>query len=65
LGLAIGPAVIAVFSDYVFRDPSAIKWSIGLAGLTLLPFSLVSVFMCRRFFSHAPTEVQTLASRGG
>jgi MFS family permease len=54
LGLAVGPALIGVYSDYVVRDPSAIKWSIGLAGLTLLPLSLLSVFLCRRFFSHSP-----------
>ena len=53
LGLAVGPAVIGVFSDYVVGDPSAIKWSIGLAGLTLLPLGSLSVFLCRRFFNQA------------
>jgi MFS family permease len=54
LGLAVGPALIGVFSDYVVSDPSAIKWSIGLAGLVLLPFSLLGVFVCRKSFSHSP-----------
>ena len=65
LGLAVGPAVIGVFSDYVIRDPSAIKWSIGLAGLTLLPFSLLSVFLCRKSFSHSLAGVHTFASSDG
>ena len=56
LGLAVGPAVIGMFSDYVVQDPSAIKWAIGLAGLTLLPFSLISVMVCRRYFTHSPAN---------
>ena len=51
LGLAVGPAVIGVFSDYVIGDPSALKWSIALAGLILLPVSVLNVFLCRRSFS--------------
>lgn len=65
LGLAVGPAVIGVFSDYVFQDPSAIKWSIALAGLTLLPFSVLSVFLCRKFFSHSPAGGYDTSSSEG
>ncbi len=65
LGLAIGPAVIGLYSDFVLRDPSAIKWSIALAGWTLLPFSLLSVYLCRKFFSQSLVQGQTLAFSEG
>ncbi len=56
LGLAVGPAVIGVFSDFVIGDPSALKWSIALAGLILLPVSVLNVFLCRRSFSPSPAQ---------
>ncbi len=56
LGLAVGPAVIGVFSDYVIRDPSALKWSIALAGMIMLPASVFNVFLCRRSFSDSQVK---------
>ena len=60
LGLAVGPAVIGVFSDYVIRDPSAIRWSIALAGLILLPCSVLSVFLCRRAYSRSQATISSV-----
>lgn len=48
LGLAVGPAVIGVFSDYVVQDPNGLKWSVALAGVIMLPASVLNVFLCRR-----------------
>ena len=57
LGLAIGPAVIGVFSDYVVGDQSGIRWSIALAGLLMLPVALFCIRRCRTVFrdGRAPT----------
>lgn len=56
LGLAVGPAVIGLFSDYVIGDPNAIRWSIALAGLLLLPCSMFCVFLCGRSFTRLREE---------
>tara|TARA_B110000438_G_scaffold302704_1_gene361252 strand:+ start:136 stop:1491 length:1356 start_codon:yes stop_codon:yes gene_type:complete len=51
LGLAVGPAVIGVFSDYVVGNPDEIKWSIGLAALIMLPASIAALLICRRGYN--------------
>jgi MFS family permease len=50
LGLAIGPAVIGAFSDYIVGDPMNLRWSIALAGLLMLPISLICILRCGRAF---------------
>ena len=57
LGLAVGPALIGFFSDYVIGDPSALRWSIALAGVILLPVAVINVYFCRRSFSHAQAQM--------
>jgi MFS family permease len=59
LGLAVGPAVIGVFSDYLVRDPTGLKWSIALAGVIMLPASVLNVFLCRKSF--APPDTSSAA----
>ena len=65
LGLAVGPAVIGLFSDYVIRDPSALRWSIALAGLVLLPASVLNVYLCRKSFSHSQAHTGATAFSAG
>jgi len=48
LGLAIGPAVIGVLSDYVVANPDEIRWAIGLAAVIMLPASILALILCKR-----------------
>jgi MFS family permease len=43
IGLALGPSLIAVFTDYVFRDPNAVGKSLAVVGCMIAALGLLFV----------------------
>ncbi len=41
VGLAFGPLIIALFTDYLFKDPQDLKYSMALCTAALSPISLL------------------------
>jgi hypothetical protein len=64
LGLTMGPTGIALFTDYVFRDTSALRYSIAcvsaLAGVLAVTFLSLNL----RHYGRALAEAQTWGSGG-
>ena len=48
LGLALGPYILAIFTDYVFKDDMMINYSLLLAGLMAHVFAITLLIVCRR-----------------
>jgi MFS family permease len=48
LGFSVGPFAIALLTDYVFRDPMMIGWSILLASGLLFALALAGALLARR-----------------
>lgn len=50
LGLALGPYILAIFTDYVFKDDMMINYSLLLAGLMAHVFAITLLIVCRRHY---------------
>jgi len=46
LGLSVGPTAVALLTDYVFRDPVMIDWSISSVVLASSLFSAIMLWRC-------------------
>ena len=46
LGLSLGPTAVALLTDYVFRDPAMIDWSISCVVIASSLFSTVMLWQC-------------------
>ena len=46
LGLSLGPTAVALLTDYVFRDPTMIDWSISCVVITSSLFSALMLWQC-------------------
>jgi hypothetical protein len=50
IGTGFGPMVVALPTDYLFRDPQAVGRSLALATLVLIPLGAISLWYgCRAF----------------
>lgn len=47
IGLAFGPTSVALLTDYVFRDPARVGWSIGLVAAICAPLSAILLLKAR------------------
>jgi MFS family permease len=56
-GLGIGPTVVALFTDYVFGDPSYLKYSLPLAILLIVPIGMILLW---RGLPHYRAEYQAI-----
>ncbi|WP_372782312.1 MFS transporter [Litorivivens sp.] len=54
LGYGSGAPLVAAVTDFVWRDPSALGWSLSLAALVLLPLALVAVTVAWPHYKIAP-----------
>lgn len=50
LGMAIGSITIGALTDYVFREKSAVGWSISLFGMIICPLMALSFQLLRKRF---------------
>lgn len=59
VGLTIGPTGVALFTDYVFRDPLALRYSVMSISLGAVVFAAVLLVYNLRHFRVALAESQT------
>ena len=43
IGLALGPTLVAACTDYLFRDPAAVAWSLSLVSVTVGPIAVAII----------------------
>jgi MFS family permease len=48
LGIGAGPTVVAMFTDYVFGDPAAVRWSLMIAPTTAYVIAAICFWQGRR-----------------
>ena len=53
LGLSLGPTAVALLTDYVFKDPATIDWSISCVVIALSLFSAIMLWRCLQPFTEA------------
>ena len=56
LGISLGPAAIALLTDYVFREPSMIDWSISCVVIASSLFSAIMLRRCLQPFAEGVRE---------
>jgi MFS family permease len=61
LGLSLGPTAVALLTDYVFKDPAMIDWSISCVVITSSLFSAVMLWRCLQPFGEGVRETVNLA----
>lgn len=50
IGLALGPTLVAVSTDYLFADPKAVAYSLGLVSMVVGPIAVVLLLMGRKAY---------------
>lgn len=45
IGMVLGGALVGVFTDYLFRDPAKVGWSLALTGALVLPLSILCLWL--------------------
>ena len=48
--IAIGPSIVAIFTDYIFMDESKLYLSISLVAMIFLPFCILALYLCLKPF---------------
>ena len=56
IGLGLGPLMVGVLTDYVFRDESMLNYSMLVLAVVLLPLSAVLLARATRIFQHHDAE---------
>ncbi len=58
LGLTLGPTAVALVTDYVFADESALRYSIAVVSFISACVSSVLLYYCLRYYREAFIEAQ-------
>lgn len=51
--IGIGPSIVAICTDFIFKDESMLYLSISLVSASFLPFSIISLFLCLKPFKES------------
>jgi len=58
-GLTLGPTSVALFTDYVFRDEAALRYSLAIVGLAAPLLSVVCALLTLRPYQRSMAEAET------
>jgi MFS family permease len=58
-GLTLGPTSVALFTDYVFRDESALRYSMAIVGVAAPLLSVVCALLTLRSYQRSIAEAET------
>ena len=51
LGLALGPQILAIMTDYIFKDPQLVNYSLMTTATTAGVLAIVSLIICLRGYA--------------
>jgi len=63
LGLALGPQILAIFTDYVFKDEMMVNYSLASTGLLAHVFSIVLLAICLRHYTKSLDRLESWSAR--
>jgi MFS family permease len=63
VGQASGPSIVAAFTEYLFRDPNKLGWSIALNFVLLSPIAFGLLALGRRYARDAMADMQSIAMK--
>jgi MFS family permease len=58
-GLLIGPTSVALLTDYVFRDESALRYSLAIIGFAAPLLSVITAVLIRRSYLAGMEEAES------
>jgi MFS family permease len=58
VGLGLGPTMIAMLTQYLFRDEQAVRYSLVVFSAVISPFALITLYAGLRAFKKAAIEAQ-------
>lgn len=58
VGLGAGPLVVALLTDFVFRDEMAIHYSLALTGAIIVPIAVLALVLGIRPYRHAVEQAE-------
>ncbi len=58
IGMIFGPTLVALITDYVFRDPMALKYSLAVVSALTLPVSAVMLIFGLKHFRKSTDDAQ-------
>jgi MFS family permease len=64
VGMGLGPLVVALFTDFIFRDEARVGSALVLATLVLKPIVLVCFWRCLRGYTEALTAYDLMVADG-
>jgi hypothetical protein len=59
LGLTFGPYLLALLTDYVFKDPMKVHYSLVVTGVVAHVLSTVLLFLCLRRYRQSLVNLQS------
>ena len=54
--IGIGPSIVAIFTDYIFKDENFLYLSISSVSGIFLPFSIISLYLCLKPYKRSVAE---------
>ena len=63
LGLALGPQILAIFTDYVFKDPMLVNYSLLCAGVMANVFAIAMLIWCLRHYTGSLDRLKNWSER--
>lgn len=51
IGLGLGPVLVALLTDYVFQDPTAVGKSLSVVGFTIIPLAIFLLWRTKAMFN--------------
>lgn len=64
VGMGIGPLVIALLTDFVFKDEARLGWSIVLASVIIKPFILTLFWLCLKAYRESLAAYEAATGDG-
>ena len=58
-GLTLGPLSVAVFTDYVFQDEAALRYSMAIVGFFAPLLSVICAVLMRHSYRQSMAEAET------
>jgi MFS family permease len=58
IGVGLGPTIVAVFTNYVFRDEQLIGYSLALTGLILGPLGTIAIWRAMKPYGRSVAEAK-------
>ena len=57
--IGIGPSIVAIFTDYIFKDENLLYYSISTVSALFLPICIVALYLCLKPYKNSVLRANT------